>query len=106
MLIGFGLFCVFPLVGVQAEEIQANAAETLVNVTHNLGEECSARVHALGITPLVLMCGSDNLQVCPENDKSYYFQISSSEIKTVETRLIPRIARLAASSTYAGFEKR
>lgn len=47
----------------QAEEIQANAAEALVNATRNHGEEVTARIHSLGISPLVLMCGSENLQV-------------------------------------------
>lgn len=49
--------------GTQAEEIQANAAEALVNATRNHGEEVTSRIHALGISPLVLMCGSENLQV-------------------------------------------
>ncbi|CAM9825753.1 unnamed protein product, partial [Laminaria digitata] len=47
----------------QAEEIQANAAEALVNATRNHGEDAASRIHSLGISPLVLMCGSDNIQV-------------------------------------------
>ncbi|CAM9262946.1 unnamed protein product, partial [Ectocarpus fasciculatus] len=47
----------------QAEEIQANAAEALVNATRNHGDEVTVRIHSLGISPLVLMCGSHNLQV-------------------------------------------
>ncbi|CAM9320335.1 unnamed protein product, partial [Hapterophycus canaliculatus] len=47
----------------QVEEIQANATEALVNATRNHGEEVATRIHALGISPLVLMCGSDNVQV-------------------------------------------
>ncbi|CAN0462152.1 unnamed protein product, partial [Ectocarpus sp. 12 AP-2014] len=45
------------------EEIQANAAEALVNATRNHGDEVTVRIHSLGISPLVLMCGSHNLQV-------------------------------------------
>lgn len=47
----------------QVEEIQANAAEALVNATRNHGEEVATRIHSLGISPLVLMCGSDNVLV-------------------------------------------
>jgi len=47
----------------QISEIQANAAECLANVTRNYGRANAARIHELGITPLVLMCGSKNLQV-------------------------------------------
>ncbi|CAN0120353.1 unnamed protein product [Scytosiphon promiscuus] len=47
----------------QVEEIQANAAEALVNATRNHGEEVATRIHSLGMGPLVLMCGSDNVQV-------------------------------------------
>lgn len=54
-----------PLLIFQAEEIQANCAEALVNATRNQGVEAAARIHSLGISPLVLMCGSDNLQVSP-----------------------------------------
>lgn len=55
----------------QAEEIQANAAEALVNATRNHGEEVTARVHSLGISPLVLMCGSENLQVMKDFTIAY-----------------------------------
>mmetsp|Transcript_106476 Transcript_106476/g.308655 ORF Transcript_106476/g.308655 Transcript_106476/m.308655 type:complete len:559 (-) Transcript_106476:58-1734(-) len=44
-------------------EIQANAAEALANLTSNFGDESAARIHTLGIAPLVLMCGSGNIQV-------------------------------------------
>ena len=47
----------------QLSEIHANAAEALANLTSNYGEENSAAVHALGVAPLVLLCGSGNLQV-------------------------------------------
>lgn len=54
-----------PLFNLQAEEIQANCAEALVNATRNQGVEAASRIYSLGISPLVLMCGSDNLQVGP-----------------------------------------
>ena len=47
----------------QVSEIQANAAECLANVTRNYGKANAARIHELGISPLVLMCGSQNIQV-------------------------------------------
>lgn len=54
-----------PLFDFQADEIQANCAEALVNATRNQGVEAAARIHSLGTSPLVLMCGSNNLQVSP-----------------------------------------
>lgn len=63
MLAASLLLCASSSFGTQAEEIQANAAEALVNATRNHGEEVTARIHSLGIRPLVLMCGSENLQV-------------------------------------------
>ena len=47
----------------QISEIQANCAECLANSTRNYGKANAARIHDLGISPLVLMCGSHNLQV-------------------------------------------
>ena len=47
----------------QMSEVQANAAEALANLTSTYGEENAAQVHSLGVAPLVLMCGSGNLQV-------------------------------------------
>ncbi|CAM9414363.1 unnamed protein product [Discosporangium mesarthrocarpum] len=47
----------------QVEEIHANAAEALANATRNYGKACAARIHALGVDNLILLCGSDNLQV-------------------------------------------
>jgi hypothetical protein len=47
----------------QMNEIQANAAEALANLTSTYGEENAAQLHSLGVAPLVLMCGSGNLQV-------------------------------------------
>eukprot|EP00520_Triparma_pacifica_P008736 CAMPEP_0118651064 /NCGR_PEP_ID=MMETSP0785-20121206/10589_1 /TAXON_ID=91992 /ORGANISM="Bolidomonas pacifica, Strain CCMP 1866" /LENGTH=2593 /DNA_ID=CAMNT_0006543497 /DNA_START=44 /DNA_END=7822 /DNA_ORIENTATION=+ len=47
----------------QISEIQANAAECLANVTRNYGKANAARIHDLGLAPIILMCGSHNLQV-------------------------------------------
>ncbi|GMI08806.1 hypothetical protein TrVE_jg6426 [Triparma verrucosa] len=47
----------------QVSEIQANCAECLANCTRNYGKANAARIHDLGVAPLVLMCGSHNLQV-------------------------------------------
>jgi hypothetical protein len=47
----------------QMSEVQANCAEALANLTSNYGEENAAQIHALGVAPLVLLCGSGNLQV-------------------------------------------
>ncbi|CAM9427687.1 unnamed protein product, partial [Choristocarpus tenellus] len=46
----------------QVEEIHANAAEALANATRNYGDACAARIHALGVGPIILLCGSRNLQ--------------------------------------------
>ena len=47
----------------QISEIQANAAECLANITRNYGKANAARIHDLGLAPIILMCGSHNLQV-------------------------------------------
>lgn len=47
----------------QVEEIQANVAEALVNATRNYGKAAADRIHSLGISPLVLLCAADSLQV-------------------------------------------
>jgi len=47
----------------QLTEIHANCAEALANATRAYTTETSLRIHHLGIAPLVLLCGSSNLQV-------------------------------------------
>ena len=46
-----------------AVEIQANAAEVLANMFASFSDVLSARVHALGVGPLLLLCASNNVHV-------------------------------------------
>jgi hypothetical protein len=47
----------------QIQEIQANAAECLGNLTRNNNLDCIGLIKEAGLSPFVLMCGSDNVLV-------------------------------------------